>query len=63
MVDDTVFIGVLNGTFMARDAETGKVLWEFQTDASKENKGWVLTANRRFNIRCFPSTTGKRDHF
>ncbi|MGC2625937.1 MAG: PQQ-binding-like beta-propeller repeat protein [Candidatus Udaeobacter sp.] len=50
VVDDTVFIGVLNGTLMARDAETGKVLWEFQTDASKENKGWVLTANRRFNI-------------
>jgi eukaryotic-like serine/threonine-protein kinase len=50
VVDDTVFIGVLNGTLMARDAETGKMLWEFQTDASKENKGWVLTANRRFNI-------------
>jgi outer membrane protein assembly factor BamB len=26
------------------------VLWEFQTDASKENKEWVLTAERRFNI-------------
>src|SRR5215470_13839655 len=32
-----------------RNAATGKVLWEFQTDASKENKGWVLTADRRFN--------------
>ena len=49
VVNDTVFIGVMNGTFVARDAETGKVLWEFQTDASKENKGWVLTAERRFN--------------
>ncbi|HEX4697248.1 MAG TPA: PQQ-binding-like beta-propeller repeat protein [Candidatus Udaeobacter sp.] len=49
VANDTVFIGVLNGTFMARDATTGKVLWEFQTDASKENKGWVLTAERRFN--------------
>jgi outer membrane protein assembly factor BamB len=50
VVNDTVFIGVLNGTLMARDAATGKVLWEFQTDASKENKGWVLTAERRFNV-------------
>jgi outer membrane protein assembly factor BamB len=46
----TVFIGVLNGTLTARDATTGKVLWEFQTDASKENRGWVLTAERRFNM-------------
>jgi outer membrane protein assembly factor BamB len=46
---DTVFIGVLNGTLAARDAATGKLLWEFQTDASKENKGWVLTPERRFN--------------
>ena len=46
---DTVFIGVLNGTLAARDAATGKLLWEFQTDASRENKGWVLTSERRFN--------------
>jgi outer membrane protein assembly factor BamB len=49
VVNDTVFIGVLNGTLTARDAATGKLLWEFQTDASKENKGWALTAERRFN--------------
>ena len=49
VVNDTVFIGVTNGTLAARDAATGKVLWEFQTDASKENKDWVLTADRRFN--------------
>lgn len=50
VVNETVFIGVLNGTLAARDAASGKLLWEFQTDASKENKGWVLTAERRFNI-------------
>jgi outer membrane protein assembly factor BamB len=49
VVNDTAFIGGLNGSLTARDAATGKVLWEFQTDASKENKGWVLTAERRFN--------------
>ena len=50
VANDAVFIGVMNGTLMARDAASGKVLWEFQTDSSKENKGWVLTAERRFNI-------------
>jgi outer membrane protein assembly factor BamB len=50
VVNDTVFIGVLNGTLVARDAAIGKVLWEFQTDASKENKGRVLTAEGRFNV-------------
>ena len=25
------------------------LLWDFQTEASKENKGWVLTSERRFN--------------
>jgi eukaryotic-like serine/threonine-protein kinase len=50
VANDTVFIGVLNGTLAARDAASGKLLWEFQTDASKENKGWVLTADRRFNV-------------
>ena len=50
LAGDTVFLGVLNGTLSARDAATGKVLWEFQTDASKENKGWPLTAEKRFNV-------------
>jgi len=46
---DVVFIGVLNGTLEARDLKTGKVLWDFQTETSKQNKGWVLTADRSFN--------------
>lgn len=33
----------------ARDRNSGELLWEFQTDASKANLGWVLTADRRFN--------------
>ena len=49
VVNDVVFIGVLNGTLEARDVNTGEVLWEFQTDASKQNNGWVLTADRKFN--------------
>jgi len=46
---DVAFIGVLNGILEARDANTGELLWDYQTEASKQNKGWVLTADRRFN--------------
>ncbi len=46
---DVVLIGVLNGTLQARDLKTGEVLWNFQTETSKQNKGWVLSADRSFN--------------
>jgi len=46
---DVAIIGVLNGTLEARDANTGELLWDYQTDASKRNSGWVLTAERKFN--------------
>ena len=47
---DVVFIGVLNGTLEARDAKTGDLLWDFQVEKSKQNKGWVLTGDRKFNV-------------
>jgi eukaryotic-like serine/threonine-protein kinase len=46
---DVVLTGVLNGTLEARDLKSGDMLWDFQTEASKQNKGWVLTADRKFN--------------
>jgi outer membrane protein assembly factor BamB len=46
---DITFIGVLNGTLEARDTKTGELLWNFRTDASKQNKSWVLTADGKFN--------------
>ena len=46
---DVVLLGVTNGSLQARDIASGKVLWEFQTAASKENLGWVLTSDRHFN--------------
>lgn len=49
VAEDVVFIGVLNGTLAARDRTTGELLWQFQTEASKQNHGWVLTADGRFN--------------
>ena len=45
----TVFTGVLNGTLEARDLDSGDLLWEFRTEASKRNDGWILTADRQFN--------------
>jgi outer membrane protein assembly factor BamB len=49
VVDNVVYVGVLNGTLEARDLETGALLWEFQTETSRQNRGWVLTSDRRFN--------------
>ena len=49
VTDNVVVMGILNGTLAARDRTSGELLWEFQTDASKQNHGWVLTADRRFN--------------
>jgi eukaryotic-like serine/threonine-protein kinase len=46
---DVVFVGVLNGTLEARDIASGELLWEFQTEASKQNRGWVLTSERKFD--------------
>jgi len=45
-----VFVGVLNGTLEARDLANGELLWEFETEASRQNKGWVLTSERGFNV-------------
>lgn len=53
---DLVLIGVLNGTLVAREVKTGNVVWEYQTEASKENKGWILTADRKFNAPFFFSS-------
>ena len=54
---DVVLLGVLNGVLQARDKASGALLWEFQTEASRSNRGWVLTADKRFNgALLFPSS-------
>jgi outer membrane protein assembly factor BamB len=50
---DVVLIGVMNGTLQARDLKTGEPLWDFQTETSKQNKGWILTADRKLNDPMF----------
>jgi outer membrane protein assembly factor BamB len=44
-----VLIGILNGTLEARDLDSGNLLWDYRTEASKRNDAWVLTSERRFN--------------
>jgi len=46
---DVVLVGALNGVLQARDKASGALLWEFQTEASRANRGWVLMADNRFN--------------
>jgi eukaryotic-like serine/threonine-protein kinase len=46
---NVVFTGILNGTLEARDLDSGELLWEFKTESSIRNAGWVLTADRKFN--------------
>jgi outer membrane protein assembly factor BamB len=61
VTENVVFIGVLNGTLQARDRSSGKVLWSFETEASKRNKGWVLTADRHFNEPFLYHSTWRED--
>ena len=46
---DTILVGKMNGGLLALDLETGKPLWEYETEASKENAGWLLKADRSHN--------------
>jgi outer membrane protein assembly factor BamB len=51
-----VYVGILNGTLEARDLDSGSLLWAYETETSKRNSGWVLTAERKFNSPLlFPS--------
>jgi outer membrane protein assembly factor BamB len=56
LADGVIYLGILNGTLEARSLETGELLWDYRTEASRENSGWALTADRRFNSGLlFPS--------
>jgi len=48
-----VFTGILNGSLEARDFDSGALLWEFQTETSRRNADWILTAERKFNAPFF----------
>ena len=50
-----VYIGGFNGKLFAIDIATRKIGWEFQTDASKEDKLKVLEADGSFNNTLYPA--------
>ena len=50
---DVVYLGILNGTLEARDRDSGELLWTFQTEASKRNLNWILTAEGKLNSQMF----------
>jgi len=54
---DVAVYGVLNGIVQARDVNTGELLWEFRTDKSRENPGWVLAADASFNMPLLYTST------
>jgi outer membrane protein assembly factor BamB len=54
---DVVLVGVMNGTLEARDLATGSLLWDYRTEASKQNRGWALDKDRRFNNPLLFSST------
>ena len=49
MANGVVYLGVMNGTLEARSLATGKLLWDYRTQASRDNRNWALTADRAFN--------------
>lgn len=46
---DVALIGVLNGSVEARDANSGELLWTFQSPLAKANPNWALTSDGRLN--------------
>ncbi len=46
---DVAYFGLMNGTFVAVDLKSGKQLWEFQTEVSRENQGFFLNADKTLN--------------
>jgi outer membrane protein assembly factor BamB len=49
LAGDLAYVGVSNGTLLAIDSKSGKVAWEFQTDASKNDPFKILTPDRHLN--------------
>ena len=49
MAGDIAYFGLMNGTFLAVDLKTGKQLWEFQTEVSRQNHGFYLNSDKTLN--------------
>jgi len=49
VAQDVAYFGLMNGTLIAVDLKTGKPLWEFQTEVSRENRGFFLNSDKTLN--------------
>jgi outer membrane protein assembly factor BamB len=58
---DVVLTGVLNGSLDARDVNTGQLLWKFETEITKQNPGWTLTAEKKLNDPMLYPTTWREN--
>jgi outer membrane protein assembly factor BamB len=55
LTNDTAYFGGLNGRLYAFDIPSGKVLWNFSTDAAKADPLKVLDANGQWDQKAFNS--------
>jgi eukaryotic-like serine/threonine-protein kinase len=55
---DLAYVGDHNGRFYAVDAKTGKLAWEFRTEASKKDPMKVLNADGTLNQEAFAPLFG-----
>jgi outer membrane protein assembly factor BamB len=55
VTDSVVYYGTFSGSFHAADRRTGKELWKFQTEASKQNSAGTLVNER---INCYALCPG-----
>ncbi len=49
VADDVAYVGMLNGILAAVDLKTGRQLWEFQTDLSRQNRDFYLASDKTIN--------------
>ncbi len=60
LADDLAYVGDHNGRLYAINTKTGKVAWEFQTDASKKDPFKVLNADGTLNQEILYATGFRR---
>jgi len=58
LAGDLAYVGDHNGKLYAVDAKTGKLAWEFQTEASKADRMKVLSADGSLNQEAFAPLFG-----
>ena len=58
LAGDLAYVGDHDGRLYAVDAKTGKLVWEFQTEASKKDPMKVLSADGTLNQQAFAPVLG-----